>query len=214
LPVSALPLTPRLVAAVQDETAGATGVTRQVIDGLLELTDDRDRLRATTDLLAVHLPWCAPMWQVRHAVRQDDPAPALRALRERLDFDVDRSVAAAVKLLAEWGCAVRTAPGSALVTAGRAALSGPHDPAVTVGLVGADAVGPDAMLNVVGTAELTTEVPTVIVATSVKLVPEEAVRTLGGAGFEWVPLARFHTVVLDGELLTPAEAGQRAAALG
>jgi hypothetical protein len=207
-------LTPRLVAAVQDETAGATGVTRQVIEGLLELADDRDRLRATVELIALRLPWCAPMWQVRAAVHHDEPAPALRALRDRLDFDVDRSIAAAVKLLTEWGCTVRTAPGSALVTAVLAALPAPPNPTAMVGLVGADAVAPEAILNVVGTGELTTQVPTVIVTTSVKLVPEEAVQSLGDNGFEWVPLAQFHAVVLDGQLLTPAEAGQRAAGLG
>ena len=85
-------------------------------------------------------------------------------------------------------------------------------PAV-VGLAGADAVGPDAVLNVAGTGDLARTVPTIIVATSVKLVPQQAFAALGDCGFETVQLSLFAGVVLDGALLTPAETGRRAAAL-
>jgi hypothetical protein len=37
---------------------------------------------------------------------------------------------------------------------------------------------------------------------------------VGAPGFERVELGLFEAVVLDGEVLTPAEAGLRAAALG
>jgi hypothetical protein len=211
--MSAPMLTSRLAAAVEDETSGATGVVRQVIDGLLELTEERSRLRAAADLLAVRLPWCASMWHVVRAAYAASPALALRSLRERLDFDVDRSVTMAVKLLTERGCAVRVAPGSALVGAVVEALPQPAGAGGVVGLAGADALGPTAVLNIVGTADLACTVPTIIVTTSLKLVPEEAFQRVGAPGFERIELCRFEAVVLDGEVLTPAEAGRRAASL-
>jgi hypothetical protein len=206
-------LTSHLEAAVDDRTSGATGVVRQVIDGLLAIADDHGRLRATADLLAIRLPWCAPMWHVVRAAYATSPALALRSLREQLDFDVERSVAVAVKLLVERGGSVRTAPGSDLVSAAIEALPEPVRPGTVTGLVGADAVGPTMVLNIVGTRELACAAPTIIVATSLKLVPDEAFRRLGGPAFEQVDLHLFDAVVLDGEVLTPAEAGRRAAAL-
>src|SRR5439155_4755925 len=98
--MSAPPLSPQLEAAMQDVSSGATGVVRQVIDGLLALADDAERLPAVAEAVAVQLPWCAPMWHVVHAAWAPDPALALRCLRDRLDFDVERSVATGAKLLA------------------------------------------------------------------------------------------------------------------
>jgi hypothetical protein len=141
---------------------------------------------------------------------------ALRSLRERVDFDIERSVATAVRLLTQWGCAVRAAPGSGLVAAVLAALPDPAGSAGSgvVGLAGVDAVGPAAVLNIASTGDLARAVPTILVATSVKLVPQDVFETLGAAGFETVELGPFGTVVLDGEVFTPAEAGRRAAASG
>jgi hypothetical protein len=207
-------LTARLTSAIEDRTSGATGVVRQVIDGLLELTPDAGRLPPTADLVAARLPWCAPMWHVVKAAYATDPALALRYLREQLDFDVDRSVAVAGKLVAEHGGTVRSAPGSDLVGAVLDALPEPTRPGTVIGLAGADALGPDAMLNIVGTRDLARQVPTIIVATSVKLLPDEPFRRLGAPGFERVELSLFKAVVIDGETLTPAAAGRRAAALG
>ena len=184
-----------------------------MIDGLLALADDAERLPAVAEAVAVQLPWCAPMWHVVHAAWAPDPALALRCLRDRLDFDVERSVATGAKLLAEWGRPVQAMPGSDLVAAVLRRLPQPTGPADVVGLVGADAVGPTGMLNIVGTGELAVRAPTVIVTTSVKLVPEEAFQRLGAPGFERVPLSRFDTVVIDGEALPPVEAGRRAADL-
>jgi hypothetical protein len=207
-------LTSRLTAAVEDQTSGATGVVRQVIDGLSELVAEPDRLRTTADIVAAKLPWCAPMWHVVRAANAPDPAAALRSLREKSEFDVDRSVAVAVKLLTERDGAVRTAPGSALVGAVLDALARqPRSDEPVTGLVGADALGPDALLNIAGTAELARTVPTIVVMTSLKLVPAEAFRRLGADGFERIDLPLFEAVVMDGEVLTPTEAGRRAAAL-
>jgi hypothetical protein len=210
--MSSILLTPPLVAAVRDVSSGATAIARQVIDGLFGLADDQERLRAAAASVADQLPWCAPMWHVLHAARAEWPLPALRALRDRLDFDVDRSVATAIKLLTQRGRPVRIIPGSDLVAAVRRALPPPSGTGV-VGLVGADAIGPTEMLNTVGTADLAVTAPTVIVTTSVKLVPEETFQRLGAPGFERVPLHQFDLVVIDGEVLTPVEAAQRASAL-
>jgi hypothetical protein len=79
-----------------------------------------------------------------------------------------------------------------------------------VGVVGADAIGPGALLNAAGTRELAAQLPTLVVATGVKLVPGEVFGRLGGPGFEVVPLAAVAAVVVGGELLSPAEAGRRA----
>jgi hypothetical protein len=82
-----------------------------------------------------------------------------------------------------------------------------------VALVGADAVGPEAFLNAAGTAELAARLPTLVVATAVKLVPAGPFARLAGPGFERVPLEAVAAVVVGPEVLSPAEAGRRAAAL-
>jgi hypothetical protein len=82
--------------------------------------------------------------------------------------------------------------------------------APSVGLVGADAIGPEALLNAAGTRELATGVPTLVVATALKLVPGEVFERLGGPGFEVVPLGAVAAVVVGAEVLSPAEAGRRA----
>ena len=82
-----------------------------------------------------------------------------------------------------------------------------------VGLVGADAVGPRAVLNAVGTRALAEWVPTLVVATAIKLVPGEVFERLAGPGFEAVPLEAVAAVVVGPEVVPPAEAGRRAEAL-
>jgi hypothetical protein len=102
------------------------------------------------------------------------------------------------------------AEGAGLSTArGREQGAGPSA-ALVVGVVGADAIGPEALLNADGTRELAGRVPTLVVATAVKLVPAEVFGRLGGAGFEVVPLEALAAVVVGGEVLSPAEAGRRA----
>ena len=79
-----------------------------------------------------------------------------------------------------------------------------------VGLVGADAIGPVALLNADGTRQLAGRVPTLVVATAVKLVPAAVFGRLGGPGFEVVPLEALGAVVVGPEVLSPAQAGRRA----
>ena len=85
--------------------------------------------------------------------------------------------------------------------------------APVVGVVGADAIGPTALLNADGTRELAGRVPTLVVATAVKLVPAAVFGRLGGPGFEVVPLEALAAVVVGSELLSPAQAGHRAEGL-
>jgi hypothetical protein len=218
--MSAPTLSPLLTAAVQDRTSGATGVARQVLDGLAELVGDPATLGATVAQLPGLLPGYASMWHIARAAGGPDPGPALRAIREQLDRDVERSVAVATRLLLQRGGWVRTAPSSALVKAAVAGLpAGTVDAPGTEGLepvtgvAGADAVSPTRLLNIKGTLELARSVPTVVVTTSLKLVPEDVFEGLGSPLFERIPLSAFWAVVLDGELLTPDEAGRRATAL-
>jgi hypothetical protein len=90
----------------------------------------------------------------------------------------------------------------------------PGDPGrVVVGVVGADAIGPRSFLNAAGTRELVARVPTLVVATEVKLVPGEVFGRMGGPGFEVVELAAVRAVVVGAEVLSPAEAGRRAGAV-
>jgi len=83
--------------------------------------------------------------------------------------------------------------------------------APVVGVVGADAIGPVALLNADGTRQLAGRVPTLVVATAVKLVPAAVFGRLGGSGFEVVPLEALAAVVVGPEVLSPAQAGRRAA---
>jgi hypothetical protein len=100
------------------------------------------------------------------------------------------------------------------ITAAPGLRSGASAPgAGCTGLAGADAVSPTTVLNIRGTLELVRSMPTIVVTTSLKLVPENVFERLGSSTFERIPLHLFDTVVLDGEVLSPAEVGRRASAV-
>jgi hypothetical protein len=211
-----------VLAAARDRRGGATEVVARAVNGLLEVAGDRARLDAAVALLLAGQPAMAPIWHLARAARSPDPGAALRELRRQLEADADAAVVTAVGWLAARPGVVRTVSHSSLVDrvlarAGVAADPAPLGPApVTagVGLVGADAIGPDALLNATGTLALATLVPTLVVTSGVKLVPAAAFARLAAPGFEAVPLAAVDAVALGGELVGPAEAGRRAAALG
>ncbi|MFC7547976.1 hypothetical protein [Plantactinospora sp. GCM10030261] len=198
-------------------TAGATGVARMVIDGLLELADDRAAMAAAIDHLTARLTGYAPLWHIAKAVRATDPAVALRRIRTDLDDAVARSVATATDWVRDRPGPVEVAPSSSIVSQVLARLGDRfptgRPPGPGIGLAGADAIGPKELLNIVGTRELTERVPVLIVTTSLKLVPEETFARLGAPVFERIPLDAVAGIVLDGELVDPREAGRRAAAL-
>jgi hypothetical protein len=211
-----------VVLAARDRRGGATEVAARALDGLLEIAGDQPLLDAALAVLLAGQPAMAPLWHLAAAARAPDPPAALAQLRRRLDDDAEAAVATAAawlrRRLPGGPAAVATVSHSSLVdrVLARADLepSPPEagmDPVVAV--VGADAIGPEAFLNAAGTAELAARLPTLVVATAVKLVPAGPFARLAGPGFEPVPLGAVAAVTLGGEVLSPAEAGRRAAAL-
>jgi hypothetical protein len=209
-----------VLAAAGDRQGGAVEVAARAADGLLEVAADPPLLEEAVAVLLAGQPAMAPIWHLARAARAPDPAAALADLRRRLDADADAAVTAATAWLlhhlADNPGPVATVSHSSLVDRvltqlGPEAHAGP--PAPVVGVVGADAVGPRAILNAVGTRELAAWVPTLVVATAIKLVPGEVFDRLAGPGFEVVSLDGLAAVVVGGEVVAPAEAGRRAAAV-
>jgi hypothetical protein len=211
-----------VLAAANDREGGAMEVAATALDGLLEVATDPDLLESAVAALVAGQPAMAPVWHLARAARGPDPPSALAALRRRLDTDADAAVTTATAWLREHLAAnpgaLATVSHSSLVDRVLAALGLPGSPptgstAPGAGVVGADAIGPEGVLNAVGTRELVGRVPTLVVATAVKLVPAEVFGLLGGAGFEVVPLEAVAGVVVGPEVLSAAEAGRRATGL-
>ena len=211
-----------VLAAANDREGGAMEVAATALDGLLEVATDPDLLGSAVAALVAGQPAMAPVWHLARAARGPDPPSALAALRRRLDTDADAAVTTATAWLREHLAAnpgaLATVSHSSLVDRVLAALGLPGSPptgstAPGAGVVGADAIGPEGLLNAVGTRELVGRVPTLVVATAVKLVPAEVFGLLGGAGFEVVPLEAVAAVVVGPEVLSAAEAGRRATRL-
>ena len=204
-----------VVAAASDREGGAMEVAATALDGLLEVATNPDLLEEAVAVLLAGQPAMAPIWHLARAARGPDPPSALAALRRRLGTDADAAVTAATAWLRDH---LATTPGtvvtvshSSLVSRVLGALGHTAIPSAPgVGVVGADAIGPEGLLNAVGTRELVGRVPTLAVATAVKLVPGEVFGRLGGPGFEVVPLEAVAAVVVGPEVLSPAEAGRRA----
>jgi hypothetical protein len=204
-----------VVAAASDREGGAMEVAATALDGLLEVATDPGLLEEAVAVLLAGQPAMAPIWHLARAARGPDPPPALAALRRRLGTDADAAVTTATTWLRDH---LATTPGtvatvshSSLVDRVLEAL-GPAatPPAPAVGVVGADAIGPAGLLNAVGTRALVGRLPTLVVATGLKLVPEGVFGRLGGPGFEVVPLEAVAAVVVGPEVLSPAEAGRLA----
>jgi hypothetical protein len=214
--VNDAPLPAAVLAAAHDREGGASEVAARAVDGLLELAGDRARLEAAVAVLLAGQPAMAPMWHLARTAAAPDPATALRGLRRLLATEADAAVVAAAAWLAERPGPVRTVSHSSLVDRVLDRLGGPAPAGAgpATGLVGADAIGPSALLNAVGTGALAAQVPTLVVTTGLKLVPASAFGRLAAPGFEAVPLPALAAVALGGELVEPAEAGSRAAALG
>jgi hypothetical protein len=230
-----------VLAAAGDRRGGAVEVAARAVDGLLEAAGDPALLEEAVAVLLAGQPAMAPIWHLAATARAPDPAAALTALRHHLAADADAAVTAATAWLEEHLAGhpgpVATVSHSSLVarvlTRVDARFTHPTrrqvprwgsvaepegegsglSTAPVVGVVGADAIGPGAVLNAVGTRELAGRVPTLVVATAVKLVPEGVFGRLAGPGFEVVPLGAVRAVVVGGEVLSPAAAGRRAAAV-
>jgi hypothetical protein len=205
-----------VLAAASDRRGGAMEVAATALDGLLAVAADPLLLQEAVRVLLAGQPAMAPIWHLARAARSPDPPSALAALRRHLHTDAEAAVDAATTWLldhlTDHPGAVATVSHSSLVNRVLARL-GPaqvRGPGAVVGVVGADAIGPGVLLNAVGTRELAAQLPTLVVATGVKLVPGEVFGRLGGAGFEVVPLEAVAAVVVGGEVLSPAGAGRRA----
>ena len=205
-----------VLAAAGDRRGGAAEVAATALDGLLEVADDPSLLEEAVAVLLAGQPAMAPIWHLAWAAHGPDPAAALTDLRRRLTTDADAAVTAATawlhRHLATHPGAVATVSRSSLVDRVLAQI-GPTGGDPVVGVAGADAIGPDGILNAVGTLALAEEVPTLVVATAVKLVPGEVFGRLGGPGFEVVLLEAVAAVVVGAEVLSPGEAGRRAEAV-
>jgi hypothetical protein len=213
------PLPAAVRAAATDRQGGATEVAANALDGLLEVAGEPRRLAAAVAALLAGQPAMAPIWHLARAASGSDPGAALAAMRARLDADGAAAVAAAAawlrpRLAGGGRGAVATVSHSSLVDRVLASL-GPAagEPRPLVGLVGADAIGPEALLNAAGTGELATRLPTLVVATALKLLPAEPFARLAGPGFETVPLGAVTAVVVGPQVLSPAEAGRLAATM-
>jgi hypothetical protein len=205
-----------VLAAAGDRRGGAAEVAATALDGLLEVADDPSLLEEAVAVLLTGQPAMAPIWHLAWAARGPNPTAALTGLRRRLTTDADAAVTAATawlhRHLATHPGGVATVSHSSLVDRVLAQI-GPTGGDPVVGVAGTDAIGPDGILNAVGTRVLAEEVPTLVVATAVKLVPGEVFGRLGGPGFEVVPLEAVAAVVVGAEVLSPGEAGRRAEAV-
>ena len=212
-----------IVQAADDRRGGATEVARRALLGLLEIAGDRDLLELAAKELLQGQPAMAPIWHLAGAARSDDPAGALAGLRERLDRDAAAAVEVAAGWLRKWLAdrpgPVATVSHSSQVDAvlrhlgQRVVVADAGRRNAVVGLVGSDAIGPKALLNAVGTRLLAARLPILVVSTTLKLVPASVFARLAAPGFEVVPLDLVTAVAIGPELLAPAAAGWRAAAL-
>jgi hypothetical protein len=212
-----------ILQASSDRRGGATEVARRALDGLLEIAGERELLDLAARELLRGQPAMAPVWHLAAAARSDDPAAALAGLRERLDRDEAGAVEVAAGWLRKWLAdrpgPVATVSHSSQVNAvlrhldQRVVVADAGRRNAVVALVGSDAIGPRALLNAAGTRLLAARLPTLVVSTSLKLVPAGVFARLAAPGFEAVPLDLVTAVALGPELLAPAAAGRRAAAL-
>ncbi|HKE99499.1 MAG TPA: hypothetical protein VKG45_11275 [Actinomycetes bacterium] len=204
----------QVLAAAADRRSGATPIALAAADGLLAVADRPELLAEAVRVLVAGQPAMAPVWHLARAARAADPRAALEALRAALRADTRAAVMVARAWLEQAGGPAATLSSSSLVDqvlAGRR-RAGEGEPAAA-GIIGADAIGPRALVNAAGSGALAARLPTLVVAVPAKLVPAGPFEGMLAPGFERVPLERFAAVVVGAELLTPRQAGRRAAAL-
>jgi hypothetical protein len=205
-----------LVALTSVRGVGCTGVTLRAISELEEIADHPELVTQCVRYLRRELAGYASLWHLERALAVGDAATELPRFAAHLERSAAAAVDTAYALLAGRSGGFVTAPSSGLTRRLLARLGVPEMPAsgaVRTGLAGADAVGPGEILNIVGTRDLAARLPTVVVTTPDRLVPGGVFETLGSPLFERIPLSSFEAVVVGDEVLTPAEAGARAAAL-
>jgi hypothetical protein len=203
----------KVLAAANDRRSGASEIAMVAAEGLLEVARYPRALTASVASLVKGQPAMAPIWHLVRAAQAPDPDTALRTLLGSLQHDTDAAVTAGRAWLDRQigRSPAATVSHSSLVA--RVLAGREVDDRGSVGVIGADAIGPDELLNADGSAALARRLPTLVVATEVKLVPNDVFERLVAPGFERIPLEQVAAVVLGGEIVEPAEAGRRAAAL-
>ena len=209
-----------LVALTSVRGVGCTGVTLGAISELEKIADHSELVTQCVRYLRRELAGYASLWHLERALTVGDPVTELPRFAAQLERNAAAAVDTAYALLAGRSGGFVTAPSSGLTRRLLARLgapgtsaSGTSADAGRTGLAGADAVGPSEILNIVGTRDLAGRLPTVVVTTPERLVPAGVFETLGSPLFERIPLSSFEAVVVGDEVLTPVEAGARAAAL-
>jgi hypothetical protein len=211
--------------AAGDRRSGASEIALTAVEGLLEIAGGGDpagrarRLSAAAELLLDGQPAMAPVWHLARAAQSQDPVAALTRVREALLTEADE----AVRVTRAWlekrvgsEAPVATVSHSSLVDRvleGRPRQEGLREgghEGPRVAVMGADAIGPAEVLNATGSLELVQRLPTLVVATSVKLVPGEVFERLAAPGFERVVLEDVAAVALGSEVVRPEAAGRRA----
>jgi hypothetical protein len=184
-------------------------------DPAAALADLRRRLTTDADAAVA----AATAWVLDHLAETPGPVATVShsSLVDRVLARVEARVAAdprgnpgARRRVPRWGSVAEPASGDPRLST---APTDPADATPVMGVVGADAVGPGAILNATGTRELAGRLPTLVVATATKLVPGEVFDRLAGPGFEVVPLEEVAAVAVGAEVLAPGEAGRRAEAV-
>ncbi|MFB9318619.1 hypothetical protein [Cryptosporangium minutisporangium] len=189
----------------------------RAISELEEIADQSELVAHCLRFLRRELAGYASLWHLERLLETGDPRIELPRFAARLERDAQAAVDTAYRLLAGRVGGFVTAPSSGttrrvLARLGGAA-SGTDASRALTGLAGADAVGPTEVLNIVGTRDLAERLPTVVVTTPDRIVPPDVFDSLGSPLFERIPLSLFEAVVVADEVLTPAQAGARAAAM-
>ncbi|WP_073251096.1 hypothetical protein [Cryptosporangium aurantiacum] len=188
----------------------------RAISELEEIADHSELVAHCLRFLRRELSGYASLWHLERLLETGDPRIELPRFAARLERDAQAAVDTAYRLLAGRDGGFVSAPSSGTTRRLLARLGGAPEnrpEAAATGLAGADAVGPTEILNIVGTRDLAERLPTVVVTTPDRIVPQDVFETLGSPLFERIPLTQFEAVVVAGEVLTPAEVGARAAAL-
>src|SRR5215218_7696153 len=186
-------------------------------DPAAALADLRRRLTTDADAAVA----AATAWVLDHLA--DTPGPVATVSHSslvdrvlaRVEAQVETRVAAdprarpeARRRVPRWGSVAEPASRDPRSSTAPTDRVDPADATPVMGLV-----GPGAILNAAGTRELAGRLPTLVVATAIKLVPGEVFDRLAGPGFEVVPLQEVAAVVVGAEVLAPGDAGRRAEAV-
>jgi hypothetical protein len=192
-----------VAAAAGDRVSGATEIALHAIAALLPLSGDRESLTVAARMLLEGQPSMAPIRRVAGAATGARPAEELRELRDQIENDRRAAPAVAAAWIREHGRSVRTTSHSSLVVSTLALLDGDdYRGSLDLAVLGADAIGPDYLINAAGSLALAREFPTVVVTTSAVILSGDQIGALRhGDEFERVPLEAIRVFVVGPAVL-------------